>query len=88
MPLDRIIRSLITWQRADGPPVPVRALTVEQARERYLTTAIRSRPQDSGPAAAVTAVLWSQQRALRSDSQATAVAEASGAEMEPVGVSA
>lgn len=56
MPLDRIIRSLITWQRADGPPVPVRALTVEQARERYLATVIRSRPQDSGPQAAVTAV--------------------------------
>lgn len=56
MPLDRILRNLITWQRADGPPTPVRALTVEQARERYLANSIRPRRDDSGPLAAVTAV--------------------------------
>jgi acetyl esterase len=46
MPLDRILRNLIMWQRADGPPVPIRALTVEHARERYLANAIRSRRDD------------------------------------------
>lgn len=52
MPLDRILRHLITWQGAE-PPVPVRELTVEDARERYRTGAIRPRRDSSGPAAAV-----------------------------------
>jgi len=56
MPLDRILRNLITWQRADGPPTPLRALTVEQARELYLANAIRPRREDSDPLVAVTAV--------------------------------
>lgn len=56
MPLDRILRNLIKWQRADGPPVPVRSLTVEQARERYLSNATLPRRDDNGPRAAVTAV--------------------------------
>ncbi|MEU0007612.1 alpha/beta hydrolase [Streptomyces sp. NPDC006314] len=47
---------MIKWQRADGPPVPMRALTVEQARERYLSNAALPRRQDGGPRAAVTAV--------------------------------
>jgi acetyl esterase len=55
MPLDRILRNLITWQCADGPAVPVRALTIELARERYRASAIRPR-RGSGLAAAVTAV--------------------------------
>jgi acetyl esterase len=46
MPVDRILRNLIMWQRADGPPVPIRALTVEQARARYLANAIRPRRDD------------------------------------------
>ncbi|MET7641811.1 alpha/beta hydrolase fold domain-containing protein [Streptomyces sp. NPDC005438] len=41
MPLDRIFRSLIAWQHADGPPVPARALTVEQVRERYRANSVR-----------------------------------------------
>ena len=56
MPLDRILRNLITWQRAEGPPIPARALTVEHARERYRANAIRPRRGDGGPSAAVTAV--------------------------------
>lgn len=48
MPLDRILRSLIAWQRADGPPVSARALTVEQARERYRASAIRPHQDDGG----------------------------------------
>lgn len=56
MPLDRILRSLNTWQRAEGPPLPVRALTVEAARERYRANAIALRRRADGPAAAVTAV--------------------------------
>ncbi|WP_314219528.1 alpha/beta hydrolase [Streptomyces zaehneri] len=56
MPLDRILRNLITWQRADGPPVPVRAVGVEQARERYLANAVLPRRAGAGPRAAVTAV--------------------------------
>lgn len=55
MPLDRILRNLITWQSTDGPSVPARALTVEQARERYRANAIRPR-RDSGSAATVSAV--------------------------------
>lgn len=52
MPLDRILRNLITWQRAGGPPASLRAMTVEQARERYLANAVRPRrPEgDAGPA--------------------------------------
>jgi acetyl esterase/lipase len=46
MPLDRILRSLIAWQRADGPPVAARDLTVEQARELYRANAIRPRRTD------------------------------------------
>jgi acetyl esterase len=56
MPLDRIIRNLITWQGAEGPPIPDRALTVEHARERYRANAIRPRRGDGGSGAAVTAV--------------------------------
>jgi acetyl esterase len=56
MPLDRILRSLITWQRADGPPIPARASTVENARERYLANAIRPRRENSGHHTPVTAV--------------------------------
>ncbi|MCL6296869.1 alpha/beta hydrolase [Streptomyces kronopolitis] len=56
MPLDRILRNLITWQRADGPPVPVRAVGIEQARERYLANAILPRRASVGPRATVTAV--------------------------------
>jgi acetyl esterase len=56
MPLDRILRHLIKWQSADGPPIPDRALPVEQARERYRANAIRPRRDDGGPPAAVTAV--------------------------------
>ncbi|MFJ2743738.1 alpha/beta hydrolase [Streptomyces sp. NPDC087440] len=39
MPLDRILRHLIAWQQADGPPVPARALGVEEARRRYRANA-------------------------------------------------
>jgi len=56
MPLDRILRNLITWQRADGPPVPVRALTIEQARERYRMNTLRPHREDGGPHLAVTTV--------------------------------
>ncbi len=56
MPLDRILRNLITWQRADGPVIPVRALTVDDARERYRANVIRPRRAGSGPGTAVTAV--------------------------------
>jgi acetyl esterase/lipase len=56
MPLDRILRNLIKWQHADGPPIPARALTVEHAREVYRANAIRPRREDSGPHTAVTAV--------------------------------
>lgn len=55
MPLDRILRSLSTWQRAEGPPLPVRALTVEAARERYRANALGPRRGNGGPAAGVTA---------------------------------
>ncbi|MGW1893547.1 alpha/beta hydrolase [Streptomyces sp. NPDC002004] len=54
--MDRILRNLITWQRADGPPVPARELTVEQARERYLANAVRPRREGSDSLTAVTAV--------------------------------
>lgn len=55
MPLDRILRNLIMWQRADGPAVSARALTVEQARERYRVNALRPH-RGKGPHLAVTAV--------------------------------
>lgn len=41
MPLDRLLRHLISWQHADGGPVPLREMTVEQARERYRANNIR-----------------------------------------------
>ncbi|MBC6447498.1 alpha/beta hydrolase [Actinokineospora xionganensis] len=53
MPLDRILRNLITWQRADGPPTPMRELSIEDARARYLANAVRPR---RGPADTVTTV--------------------------------
>ncbi|CAH9414822.1 hypothetical protein AMK14_14180 [Streptomyces sp. TSRI0445] len=53
MPLDRFIRSLIAWQGAGGPPVPDRALTVEQARERYRASSARPFREDGHPHAAV-----------------------------------
>ncbi|GAA3069112.1 alpha/beta hydrolase [Streptomyces roseofulvus] len=53
MPLDRFIRSLIAWQRAGGPPVPDRDLTVEQARERYLASSVRPHREDGPPRASV-----------------------------------
>ncbi|MFI6762700.1 alpha/beta hydrolase [Micromonospora sp. NPDC050417] len=56
MPLDRILRSLIAWQHADGAPTPARAISVEQARERYRENAIRPRPGDNGPHTAVAVV--------------------------------
>ncbi|MGW8380584.1 alpha/beta hydrolase [Streptomyces sp. ODS28] len=58
MPLDRILRNLITWQRVDGPPVPLRELSVAQARERYRANAIGApgAGPGSGPERAVTSV--------------------------------
>ncbi|XUZ27409.1 alpha/beta hydrolase [Streptomyces sp. RMIT01] len=56
MPLDRILRNLIAWQRADGPPVPVRELGVAEARERYLANATGQPRRRGGPRDAVTAV--------------------------------
>ncbi|MGW1680857.1 alpha/beta hydrolase [Saccharopolyspora sp. NPDC002376] len=53
MPLDRILRNLIKWQHADGPPVPARELTIERARELYRRNAIRPRQEDGGPRPAV-----------------------------------
>ncbi|WP_204003500.1 alpha/beta hydrolase [Micromonospora lutea] len=53
MPLDRIIRSLIAWQHADGAPTPLRAMSVEQARERYRESAIRPRRRANEPAVTV-----------------------------------
>ncbi|GAU68933.1 esterase [Streptomyces sp. NBRC 110611] len=55
MPLDRILRSLIAWQRADGPPVPAREISLENARERYLANAVRPHGADHDSPAAVTA---------------------------------
>ncbi|MFG3252527.1 alpha/beta hydrolase [Streptomyces sp. NPDC048172] len=49
MPLDRILRHLIAWQSADGPPVPDRELPIEQARERYRATAGRPPGAADGP---------------------------------------
>jgi acetyl esterase len=56
MPLDRILRNLIAWQRADGPPVSVRSLGVEEARERYRANATLPRREVKGPRDAVTSV--------------------------------
>ncbi len=53
MPLDRIFRSLIAWQSADGPPVPARALTAEQVRERYLANSVRPDGHGDSPLDAV-----------------------------------
>lgn len=52
MPLDRLLRHLIAWQSADGPPTPDRELTIEQARERYRAQAVGPRRDRdaSGPA--------------------------------------
>jgi acetyl esterase len=55
MPLDRALRHLIAWQSADGPPVPDRELTVEQARERYRTAAVGQRRDDGGSGSGVSA---------------------------------
>ncbi|MFI2758844.1 alpha/beta hydrolase [Streptomyces echinatus] len=54
MPLDRLIRHLIAWQSIDGPPVPDRELTVEQARERYRASAVRPQRDEDGSGPAVT----------------------------------
>ncbi|MBQ0826571.1 alpha/beta hydrolase [Streptomyces tagetis] len=51
MPLDRILRSLIAWQRADGPPPPARALGIAEARERYRANAVLA---DAAPPEGVT----------------------------------
>ena len=59
MPLDRILRNLIIWQRADGPPVPLREQTVERARERYLASAVRPAGED-GDAAATRVLSYAQ----------------------------
>ncbi len=56
MPLDPVLRNLIKWQQADGPPTPARELTVEHARERYRANAIRPRPGDGVDHPAVGAV--------------------------------
>ncbi|MFI6481014.1 alpha/beta hydrolase [Nonomuraea sp. NPDC050663] len=54
MPLDRILRNLITWQRAGGAPLPAREMTIEAAREKYRANAWRPR-RDGGPHASVRA---------------------------------
>ncbi len=56
MPLDRILRNLIAWQRADGPAASARALGVERARARYLANAAFPRRAAAGPRDAVTSV--------------------------------
>ncbi|MFI6044528.1 alpha/beta hydrolase [Nocardia sp. NPDC051321] len=55
MPLDRILRGLIRWQTADGPPQLFSDLPVEEARRRYLANAIGSRRDRSGSDAIATA---------------------------------
>ena len=59
MPLDRILRNLITWQRADGPPVPAREMTVEDARERYRANSVRPRQAVRTPVTAVDRMIGS-----------------------------
>ncbi|MFF9765923.1 alpha/beta hydrolase [Streptomyces sp. NPDC053086] len=54
MPLDRLLRHLIAWQSIDGPPVPDRELTIQQARERYRVNAVRRREDQDGSGPAVT----------------------------------
>ncbi|MFC8717268.1 alpha/beta hydrolase [Kitasatospora sp. NPDC057198] len=49
------MRSLIAWQGAGGAPVPDRALTVEQARERYRASSARPYREDERCYAAVAA---------------------------------
>ncbi|MEV2240965.1 alpha/beta hydrolase [Micromonospora sp. NPDC049891] len=56
MALDRILRRLIAWQHADGAPTPLRAMTVEQARERYRASAIRPPRRDDDPSQTVAVV--------------------------------
>ena len=56
MPLDRRLRHLIAWQSADGPPIPDRELTIEQARERYRVNSIRPRRDEDGSRTSVTSV--------------------------------
>jgi acetyl esterase len=56
MPLDRILRNLAAWQRADGPPIPDRALSIGQARERYRANTIRPHREDDCLCATVTAM--------------------------------
>ncbi|WP_251095861.1 alpha/beta hydrolase [Streptomyces sp. Caat 7-52] len=55
MPLDRLLRHLIAWQGVDGPPVPDRELTIEQARERYRANAVRPDRDKEGSGPAVVA---------------------------------
>ncbi|HEV2641040.1 MAG TPA: alpha/beta hydrolase [Actinocrinis sp.] len=52
MPLDRLLRHLIAWQSLDGPAVPDRELTVDQARARYRANAVGS-PDGAAPGPAV-----------------------------------
>lgn len=56
MPLDRILRQLIAWQRADGAPIADRDLTVDQARERYRDNAVRQHERKAASAPAATSV--------------------------------
>jgi acetyl esterase len=49
MPLDRLLRHLIAWQSADGPPAADRDLTPGQARERYRDNAVRRHEGTSAP---------------------------------------
>lgn len=56
MPLDRILRNLILWRHADGPPVPARELVIAEARERYRANAIRPRREGNELGASVSAV--------------------------------
>ena len=56
MPLDRLLRHLIAWQSADGPPVPDRELTIEQARARYRANAVRPHPDADRSGQRVTSV--------------------------------
>ncbi|SNR59600.1 alpha/beta hydrolase [Actinomadura mexicana] len=53
MPLDRILRHLINWQGADGLRLTARAMSVEQAREKYRANAIRPPREDAGPSRTV-----------------------------------
>ncbi|WP_052398017.1 alpha/beta hydrolase [Streptomyces sp. NRRL F-5123] len=50
MPLDRLLRHLIAWQSAEGPPAADRDLTIGQARERYRDNAVRRHEGTGAPA--------------------------------------